>query len=136
MRNSRGAALIEFAFSLILLTSVFTGIFGAASSLSTYNKLVNAVRTGSRYASLRLDGSAPDPKAAQAVRNFVVYGDPSPAAGATPVTPGLSPENVEIVIHPGAVTVSIRGFAIDSMFSKIALDGRPTVTFPLTGVAR
>ena len=34
-------------------------------------------------------------------------------------------------------TVTVRGFEIDALFSKIKLDGRPTVTFPLTsGVAQ
>jgi hypothetical protein len=33
--------------------------------------------------------------------------------------------------------VTVRGFEIDALFSKIKLDGRPTVTFPLTsGVAQ
>jgi hypothetical protein len=45
---------------------------------------------------------------------------------------GLTPDNVELILQPGTATVSVRGFEVDSIFSKIKLDGRPTVTFPLT----
>jgi Flp pilus assembly protein TadG len=123
-----GSALIEFAGSLIIISALFTGIFQFSYALSTYQALVNAVRAGARYASLQ----PPSPELTQAVRNVVVYGDPAPPANAKPVAPGLAPENVELILEPSTATVSIRGFELASMFSKIKLDGRPTVTFPLT----
>jgi len=123
-----GSALIEFAASLIVLSALFAGIFQFSYALSTYNVLVNAVRAGARYASLQ----APSPELAQAVRNVVVYGDPEPKASAKPIAPGLRPDHVELVLEPGAATVSLHGFELSSIASKIKLDGRPTVTFPVT----
>jgi Flp pilus assembly protein TadG len=129
MRNRRaGSALIEFAGSLIIVSALFTGIFQFSYALFTYQSLVNAARAGARYASLQ----APSSDLAQSVRNVVVYGDPAPQASAKPVAPGLIPANVELILEPGTATVSIRGFELASIFSKIKLDGRPSVTFPLT----
>ena len=128
MKSRRaGSALIEFAGSLIIITALFTGIFQFSYALSTYQALVNAVRAGARYASLQ----SPGPELPQSVRNVVVYGDPTPPASAKPVAPGLTPANVDLILEPGTATVSIRGFELGSIFSKIKLDGRPTVTFPL-----
>jgi hypothetical protein len=129
MKSRRaGGALLEFAGSLIILTALFTGVFQFSYALSTYQALVNAVRAGARYASLQ----APSPELAQSVRNVVVYGDPEPGAARKPVAPGLTTANVELILDPATATVSIRGFELASIFSKIKLDGRPTVTFPLT----
>jgi hypothetical protein len=136
-KTQAGSALIEFAGSLILLATLLTGIFRIGYMFYTYENLVNAVRAGVRYASLRSSGwNAADPDLARSVRNLVVYGDPQPTAKAKPMTPGLRPENVELVLRPASATVSVRGFEIDSLFAKVRLDGRPTVTFPLTGAAR
>jgi hypothetical protein len=129
MKSRRtGSALIEFAGSLIIITALFTGIFQFSYALSTDQALVNAVRSGARYASLQ----APSPELAQSIRNVVVYGDPTPQASAKPVAPGLTPANVDFILEPATATVSIRGFELASIFSTIKLDGRPTVTFPLT----
>jgi TadE-like protein len=129
MKSRRGgSALIEFAGSLIVVIALFTGIFQFSHALSTYQALVNAVRSGARYASLQ----APSPELAQSVSNVVVYGDPVPSAFAKPVAPGLTPANVDLILEPATATVSIRGFELASIFSPIKLDGRPTVTFPFT----
>ena len=133
MKDRRaGSALIEFAASLILVSTLFTGIFQFSYTLSTYHALVNAVRAGARYASLQPQPpNGPNPEVIKAVRNMVVYGDPSPSANAKPITPGLAPDNVEMILESGTATVSVRGFELSAVFSKIMLDGRPTVTFPL-----
>jgi Flp pilus assembly protein TadG len=132
-----GTALIEFAGSLILLATLLTGIFQLGYMFYTYENLIHAVRAGARYASLRGPGLTSDPNFAKSVRNLVVYGDPQAAANAKPIAPGLAPENVELALQPAAATVSLRGYSIDALFAKVRLDGRPTVTFPVTaGVAR
>ena len=136
MKGHRGgSALIEFAASLIVITALFTGIFQFSYALSTYHGLVNAVRAGARYASLQLPADSAQPEFTKAVQNVVVYGDPAPPGNAKPVTPRLTPDNVELILEPGTATVSVRGFELPSVFSKIKLDGRPTVTFPLTSAA-
>ncbi len=130
MRRERqtGSALIEFAGSLILLSTLFTGIFQVGYTFYGYERLEDSVRAGARYASIRAD----DPGLAQAVRNMVVYGDPAPAPGSKAILAGLSPSNVDVAVGVKAATVSVRGFVLDALFSKVKLDGRPTVTFPLT----
>jgi len=136
-RRSRGTALIEFAGSLILISTMFAGIFQAGHTFYTYNALVNAVRSGARYASRQPAGSsAANQEFVKAVQNLVVYGEPAPAADTKPIVSGLTPAGVEIVFGPATTTVSVRGFEIDGLFSKIRLDGRPTVTFPTSGVAQ
>lgn len=134
-RTSRtGSALIEFAAALILLSGMFTGIFQVGYTFFTYSTLVNAVRAGARYASLQAPNSnVADPEFSKSVVNMVVFGEPRPADGAKPVVRGLAPDNVELILGPSTATVSVRGFEIDAIFTKVALAGRPTVTFPFTG---
>jgi hypothetical protein len=136
-RSSRsGSALIEFAAALILLSGMFSGIFQVGYTFFTYSTLVNAVRAGARYASLQAPGSnVTDPEFAKSVTNMVVYGEPRPAMGAKPVVRGLAPDNVELILGTSSATVSVRGFEIDGIFTKVALAGRPTVTFPFTAGA-
>jgi Flp pilus assembly protein TadG len=124
--------MIEFAVSLVLLAAVFVGVFQIGYAFLAYGTLVNAVRAGARYSSLQQRGAAADPEIAKAVRNLVVYGDPAPAEHSKPVVRGLTTENVEIVNGPGTSTVSLRGFEVDALFAKLKLEGRPTVTFPVT----
>ena len=136
-KRQTGSALIEFAGSLILLVTLLTGIFQLGYTFYTYENLIHAVRAGARFASLRAPGSSNDADFAKSVRNLVVYGDPQAAANAKPIALGLTPENVELALQPAAATVSLHGYAIDALFAKVRLDGRPTVTFPMTaGAAR
>lgn len=114
---------------------MFAGIFEIGYSFYTYGELVTAVRAGARYAALQPRGAGVDPMVAKAVRNLVVYGDPAPSDGAKPVVPGLTTDRVELVNSPDASTVSLRGFEVDALFMKVKLDGRPTVTFPVTAGA-
>ena len=77
-RSESGSALIEFAGSLILLATMFAGIFEIGYSFYAYGTLVDAVRAGARYAALQPRGAGADavvaPAVAKAVRNLVVYG--------------------------------------------------------------
>jgi len=131
-RSQTGSALIEFAGSLIVLTAAFVGVFEIGYAFFAYGTLVNAVRAGARYSALRQHGAVADPEVANAIRKLVVYGDPAPSEHAQPLVRGLTTENVEIVNGPDTSTVSLRGFEVDALFAKLKLDGRPTVTFPLT----
>jgi hypothetical protein len=136
-RTEAGSALIEFAGSLILLSVMFAGIFEIGYSFYAYGELVTAVRAGARYAALQTRGPATDPLVAKAVRNLVVYGEPAPADHSNPLIHGLTADHVELINSPDASTVSLHGFELDALFMKVKLDGRPTVTFPVTaGAAR
>lgn len=146
-RRERGSAMIEFVLSATLLAGFFTGIFQFGYAFYAYNVLVNAVRGGARYASLKpYDSKSASPSDAfqQSVQNMVVYGDPDPPANAIPVLGGLGRANVTLTITPGPsggsvvapalMTVSISRFQVNSIFSLLNVDGRPSVTFPYTGV--
>jgi Flp pilus assembly protein TadG len=130
--SQAGSALMEFAGSLILLAVMFAGIFEIGYSFYTYGRLVTAVRAGARYAALQPRGAGVDPAVAKAVRNLVVYGDPAPTDRTKPVVPGLTTDHVELIGSPDSSTVSLRGFQLDALFMKVKLEGRPTVTFPVT----
>lgn len=128
--SRRGTALIEFAAALIVLSTMFTGVFQVGYTFVTYRTLVSAVSAGARYASLTA-ANAGDPDYAQAVRKMVVYGDPAATENAKPVVPGLTTEHVSLILGPATASVTLRDFVIDALFTKIKLDGRPTVTFPI-----
>lgn len=145
-RGQRGDALIEFALSFFLIFAVFGGIFQFAYSFYTYNALVNAVREGARYASLKpYDSTTTTPSSAflTAVQNMVVYGDASPASGARPVVSGLQLSNVALTVTgggtgtltaPSQMTVSITGYQVDAVFGQWNLSGKPNATFPYVGI--
>jgi Flp pilus assembly protein TadG len=84
--NSRsGSALIEFAGALVILSAMFTGIFQVGYTFLTYTNLLHAVRSGARFASLRVvKSNTADPEFAKSVANVVVYGDPRPAPPRSP----------------------------------------------------
>jgi Flp pilus assembly protein TadG len=135
----RGSAVIEFALSFAFLFSVFTGVFQFGYAFYQYNYLENAVRGGARYASLRVyDSSTSTPSEAYltAVRNMVLYGNPT--AGAQPVTPGLTADKVSITVTfernvPRLVTVAIVNYQIDAVFTTLSLNNKPKVSFPFLG---
>jgi len=146
-RRQSGSMMIEFALSFFLIFGFFAGTFQFGYTFYAYNTLVSAVRDGARYASLKPYDSAtatPSDAFVLAVQNQVVYGDPDPPAGATPILSGLTTANVSVTVTPGAagaamtppvaMTVSITNFQINSVFSSATLNGRPSSTYPYTGI--
>jgi len=145
-RGQRGEALIEFALSFFLIFAIFSGIFHFAYTFYVYNSLVSAVREGARYASIKPYDSittTPSSDFQTAVQNLVVYGDAAPPNGAKPIVPGLTPAKVALTVvgggtgtltTPSLMTVSINGFQIDAVFGKLDLNGKPTASFPYTGI--
>jgi Flp pilus assembly protein TadG len=136
--SQKGSVFIEFALSFLVLFSIFTGAFEFGYAFYAYNTLVNAVREGARYASLKpYDSASSTPSTAfnTAVQNMVVYSNPSPSYGATPILRGLSTSNVNLTVltsgsAPTQMTVSISGFSLDAVFGTINLNGNPSVSFP------
>jgi hypothetical protein len=100
------------------------------------------VRAGARYASMLTYNSGSQTPTADftaAVQNAVVYGDPAPANGATPIVPGLTTNNVTVTPDwpsgaPTAMTVAITGYQIPTYFGNGFLNGKPTTTFPFVGI--
>jgi len=138
-RGRRGNALVEFALSFGLLFAVFAGVFQFGYVYYVYNTLESAVRGGARYASLRVyDSATSTPSSAYltAVRNMVVYGNPSASGQA--LAPGLTPENVSLTVDmeknvPTRITVAISNYTVSAVVQSFTLAGKPKVTFPFTG---
>src|SRR3982750_2915756 len=86
-KNERGAALVEFAIVATVFLSVMFGVIEFGRLFWTHNALRDAARRGVRYAAVRKNDSA----GIQAVKNVVVYGNPS--GGTVPVVPGLTTSN-------------------------------------------
>ena len=135
-----GHVMVEFALSFSVLFSIFTGTFQFGYTFYQYNVLAAAINDGARYASLRpYDSTGPTPSSAflTAVRSAVVYGDPS--GGAKTVTPGLKTSNVNCSATftngvPSAVTVSVSGYTIKSIFGGSTLTNKPKVTYAYQGI--
>jgi Flp pilus assembly protein TadG len=138
-KRVRGNALIEFALSFAFLLTVLTGVFQFGYAFYQYNYLESAVQAGARYGSLRVyDSSTSTPSAAYltAVRNMVVYSDPT--GGALPVVRGLTPAKVAVTITfernvPRQVTVAILNYQIDAIFAAMTLNNKPKAAFPYLG---
>ena len=139
--SRRGSAMVEFALSATLLTSVFLGVFQFGYSLYQYNELVNAVRAGTRYASLQKISNAGNGVLSSgytdAVRNMVVYG--SPTGGTTPVVPGLTTGNVQVQVGfdtrfvPRSVTVRVTSYQINAVVRTFTVTNKPVFTMPFFG---
>lgn len=134
--------MVELTLSLTFLCALFLGTWQYGYTFYIYGELEQAVRAGARYAGERTyDSPGVTPTAAfqTAVQNVVVYGDPAPAAGATPVAPGLATGNVVVTPTfnngvPTEMTVSISNYQVPTYFGNATLNGKPTTTFPFVGI--
>ena len=140
--REKGSIFIEFALTVLVLLAVFTGAFEFGYAFYAYNTLVNAVREGARYASMKPYDSAtstPSTAFSTAVQNMVVYANPTPSQGAAPILTGLSTSNVNVAVisngaQPLQMTVSISNFSLDAVFGTITLNNKPSVSFPYLGI--
>ena len=138
-RNRRGSTLVEFALSFSLLFAMLAGVFQFGYAFYLYNTLEGAVRSGARYASLRVyDSATATPSSAylNAVRNMVVYGNP--AGGDRAMAAGLTPEKVSVTVSmernvPARISVAISSYTIDAVVHSFNLVNKPRVTFPFMG---
>ena len=139
-RGRDGNAMLEFALGSGVLAAAFTGTFQFGYTFLQYNNLENAVARGARYASLApYDSTSTTPSAAfqTAVRNMVLYGQPT--AGATPVLPRLTPENIQLTVIfnngiPSAMSVSVTGYSLDTVFTVTTFTMKPQVTYAYQGI--
>ena len=140
LRKRDGNIMAEFAIGSGLLVAAFTGTFQFGYTFLQYNNLQNAVARGARYASLvpyDSPTSTPSTAFSTAVKNMVLYG--SPAAGTTPVLPGLTAGNINVTVTfangiPSVVTVSINGYSINSIFAANTLSNKPKVAYTYQGI--
>ena len=142
-----GNVMVEFALSALLLTSVFTGTFQFGYTFYLYNKLVTAVSSATRYASLHPlannNNQAVPATFSNDVKNMAVYGTATPAAGSTPVAPGLTTANIDVHVafvgvgtlsnRPSEVRVRVVNYQMNSIFRRFTFTNRPSVTMPYFG---
>lgn len=142
MKREKGHAILELAISAAVMVSFLAGTFQFGYTFYVYNQLVTAVGNGGRYAALRTYRAAsPEDleKAKTAIRNLVVYGDAQPGVGATPAVAHLTPSQVDVAWTLGPsgapewVSVAIREFTVDAVFTQFTFRGRPGVEFPFVG---
>ena len=140
--RQRGSVLVEFTLSLSFLVALFLGIWQFGYAFFLYAELEQSVRAGARYAAqLKYESATSTPTSAflTAVKNVVVYGDPAPANGATPVAPGLTTGNVTLTVTftlgvPTGMAVAITGYQVPTYYGNATLVGRPTTWFPFVGI--
>jgi Flp pilus assembly protein TadG len=140
-----GSAMVEFALGSTILVTVFTSAFQYGYIFYQYNTLEHAVMNGARYASqYKYDSLTDTPSTAysDAVKNMVVYGDPT-GTHTTPIVKGLAISNVNVTMTmmgsgsnliPNTVTVSISNFSMDAVVGKFTCNGKPTVTYVYQGI--
>ena len=145
-RRQRGHALLEFAIGSSVFIALFTGAYQFGYTFHAYESLLSGVRAGARFGAMAVyplgvqtTDSAPLSAFTTAVRNVTVYGDPAGAAnGAKPIVGGLLPQHVLVTVEfrnsvPSTVTVSINGYALESIFGSWAANRKPRATFNYLG---
>ena len=148
--------MIEFTLVLPLLVSLFLGVVFFGQDLFTYNELEERVRSASRFASIQSYDSMNnlDPplscasctvvlnpaqsRFARRVRDFLVYGTPSPGAGSQPLVDGLTGTNVKVALvvvnnFPVGVQVGIINYGMPTPTGHVTLTDKPQTQFPYFG---
>jgi Flp pilus assembly protein TadG len=141
-KRQKGHAMLELALSAGVMMTCLAGTFQFGYTFYVYNQLVTAVGNGARYAAQRTYRAASPAdieRGNAAIRNMVVYGDAQPSSEATPVIPGLKPEQVTVEwigkegSAPVAVDVSVHDYTVDAIFRAFTFDRKPLVEFPYIG---
>src|SRR5436190_6996806 len=99
----RGNAMVEFALAAPLALMALAGTFQFGYGFYVYNQALLAIRGGVRYASLmdyKGTSSACVAATQNKVKNLIVYGTPSPAAGAPSVVRALALSQVNVSFNP------------------------------------
>jgi len=143
-----GSAMVEFALGSTILVTVFASAFQYGYMFYQYNELENAVANGAHYAALRpynTQCSTPSGAYSDAVKNMVVYGDPT-GTNTTAVVKNLATSNVTLTITPtqtvcptvtwtpSTVNVKITSFTIDAIFGSFTANNKPSVTYQYQGI--
>jgi Flp pilus assembly protein TadG len=147
-----GNAMVEFALASLILIPIFIGTFQFGYTFYIYNLLGTQIRAGARYASMRTFNCADSTsigKFKTAVKNMVMYSNPSPGQSPTAIISGLSLTQIDVEIKaangttdadknnvPVTVTVSTSTgapFAVDAVFKTFTFSGKPILQFPYMG---
>ena len=152
----RGSVIVEFSLILPVLVSLFLGVVFFGQDLFIYNQLEERVRAASRFASIQsydsLNSLDPplscasclvvlNPTASQfarRVRDFLVYGNPSPSGTPQPLVDGLTGANVKVTLQvvnnfPVGVQVGIINYGMLTPTGQLTLTDKPQTQFPYFG---
>lgn len=141
-KAQNGVALVEFALILPLLLLLTFATTEYARAIYEYNSLTKSVRNAARYLTTKAYGPTGCLSAKQAYHttatNIAVYGNP--AGSGQPLARGLTTANIAAgdicyaastgsvpTIH--TVTVTIRGYTFQSLFTSVFGLGSGSVTF-------
>ena len=135
-RNQRGNGAIEFALGFSALFACFTGVFQYGYTMYIYNALQTAVSSGAAFAS-RTDYCADKTTEFNTqIKQMVVYGSPTASSG-TSTVPLLTTANVTVTATPAtfpqSITVAIKDYAANAMFSTFTFTNKPAVTMRYLG---
>jgi hypothetical protein len=106
-RGERGSTLVEFALTSSVFLLTFFGVLDFGRLLWVHNALSDAARQGARHAvSTSITNTT-------AIKNTVIYRNPD--GGLSPIAPGLTPNNIEIIyenvgLGRGTATIKITGY--------------------------
>ena len=143
--DERGVQLVEIAIVLPLLLMMFGAVAEFGRYFSEYTTLAKAARVGGRFMASKTLTSASTNWQLQA-KKLVVYGNT--AGTGSPVLPGLTTDNVELVFEggtyaggigvPATVTVRIINYKHDPVFDlgkmtkiktlSLNIDVKPSIT--------
>jgi hypothetical protein len=117
--NERGSTLVEFSLTGSIFLLALFGVLDFGRMLWAHNALADAARQGARYA---VSTSA---TSAAAIKNKVIYGNP--AGGLTPIVPGLTANNIQIIydnigLGQGTITIKITGYRFEFAALFFGLD--------------
>lgn len=131
MRRRNGQSLVESTIVLMLFLAMVLGVIDVSQVLFAHQSLMNRVSTALRYGTLHPGLGA------EAVRNYVLYGQPAEPSAATAGYLGLKPENV-VVQFPAPeadpddalLTVSIVNFEshlYSPWIARVLVNPRPVI---------
>lgn len=131
---------VELALGSAVIMATFTGTFEFGYTFYQYNALATAVNDGARFASLLpydSDTATMSSTYSDAIKNMVVYGNPT--GGTSALVPGLTTAHVTVSVTfansaPSKVTVGITGYTLNSVFGSMNCTGKPSFTYPYSGI--
>jgi len=96
-RRQRGQALLESALTLLLFLGILIGILDFGQVLFTHQLMVERVRSGARWGSLRAwDGTGDQ------VANMILYNSPSAPMGVSKGFLGMNRSNISVQYRDGS----------------------------------
>ena len=144
-RDEQGVQLVEIAIVIPLLLMLFAAVGEFGRYFYEYTTLAKAARVGGRFMAAK-PISSPTKDWQAAAKKLVVYGNT--AGTGSPVLPGLTVENVQLVFQggtyaggigvPATVTVKIINYKHDPIFDlgkltkvtglSLNVDVKPSIT--------